>query len=151
MPKNAIDLLVADHKKVRQLLEELTETTARASKKRKKLLDQIATELTVHTQIEEKIFYPAFRKADGKEHEKIFYEAKEEHRAVDKLVLPDLKKTRPDSEKFSGRAKILKELIEHHADEEESEMFKEARKTISGEDLEKLGARMEEMKKKLKA
>jgi hemerythrin-like domain-containing protein len=74
------------------------------------------------------------------------YEALEEHRAVDDLVLPDLLKTDPDSEQFSGRAKVLKELVEHHADEEEKEMFKLAKKTFNNEELRDLGERMAAMK-----
>lgn len=112
MAKNALELLKADHRKVKELLSELVQTTSRAEKKRRQLLDKIAQELEIHTHIEEEIFYPAFKEADGAEFSKIYFEALEEHRAVDELVLPDLLKTDPTSEKFSGRAKVLKELIE---------------------------------------
>ena len=150
MPKNAIDLLKEDHDVVRRLLTQLSETTPRAAKKRPELLNKIAAELQVHTSLEEEIFYPAFRKAGGSEHEEMYYEAKEEHRTADSLVLPDLQKTDPQSESFSGRAKVLKELVEHHADEEEKEMFPQARKSLSRQQLEELGARMAERKKELK-
>ncbi len=149
MAQNAIDLLKEDHNKVRKLLKELTDTTTRAEKTRQRLLDQIYKELDAHTKIEEEIFYPAFKQAGGSEHAKIYFEAVEEHRAVDSLVLPDLKKTDPSSEKFSGRAKVLKELIEHHADEEESEMFKEARKALSKDELIALGEKMAERKRQI--
>jgi hemerythrin-like domain-containing protein len=78
------------------------------------------------------------------------FEALEEHRAVHKLVLPDLKKTDPTSDKFSGRAKVLKELVEHHADEEEKEMFKMAKKAMSTDELKKLGEQMSQRKDELK-
>ena len=146
MARNAIELLKADHKKVKELLSQLVESTTRAEKKRRQLLDRIEQELKVHTHIEEEIFYPAFKAAGNAEHKKMYFEALEEHRAVDDLVLPDLKKTDPTSEKFSGRAKVLKELIEHHADEEEQEMFKAARKAMSREELQELGERMETRK-----
>lgn len=149
MSKNAIDMLKEDHDKVRKLLKELTETTARAEKKRRELLEKIEQELQVHTHIEEEIFYPAFKAAGKSEHEKMYFEAMEEHRAVDDLVLPDLRKTEPTSEKFSGRAKVLRELIEHHADEEEEEMFAKARKSMSREELEELGEQMARAKKDL--
>lgn len=155
MAKSAIELLEADHDKVRELLSELMESTTRAEKKRRELLTKIEQELHVHTHIEEEIFYPAFKAAGNSEHKKMYFEAMEEHRAVDDLVLPDLKKTDPTSEKFSGRAKVLKELIEHHADEEEEEMFKQARKSMSREELQELGEKMEarkqEMQKQFKA
>src|SRR5688500_17660875 len=98
MPKSAIDLLKADHKKVLGMLTELEETTTRASKKRSKLLADIEHELLIHTTIEEEIFYPAFKGTSGKETKKIYFEALEEHRAVEKLVLPDLKKSDVGSE-----------------------------------------------------
>lgn len=150
MSENAIDLLKHDHETVKKLLNQLVDTTPRAEKTRSELLEKIEEELAIHTQIEEEIFYPAFKKANGKEHEKMYFEATEEHRAVEKLVLPDLKKTEPGSEKFSGRAKVLKELIEHHAGEEEEEMFAEAEKTLSSEELEELGKRMKQRKRELK-
>lgn len=144
--KSAIDLLVDDHKEVKKLLTELVKTTTQATKKRKELLDKIEAELKLHTELEEEIFYPAFREAVGKEHEMMFYEAIEEHRAVEKLVIPDLKKTDPGSEMFSGRAKVLKELVEHHADEEEEEMFVVAKSKMSKGMLQELGKLMEERK-----
>lgn len=150
MAKSAIDLLKADHDKVRSLLTKLTETTAAAAKTRPKLLEEIENEFMLHSTVEEEIFYPAFKSAGGKAHDKMFYEASEEHRAVQKLVLPDLKKTPADSEMFSGRAKVLKEMIEHHAEEEEQEMFPEAERSMSKDQLEELGKKMEERKKALK-
>lgn len=78
------------------------------------------------------------------------FEALEEHKAAEKMVLPDLKKIDPASHKFSGRAKVLKELVEHHADEEEREMFYLASKTMSIAELEELGAEMKQRKKTLK-
>jgi hemerythrin-like domain-containing protein len=141
MTKNAIELLKEDHEKVKKLLSELTETTTRAEKKRAELLGNIEQEIMIHTTLEEEIFYPAFKKA-GSDHAKDYFEAMEEHRTVEKLVLPDLKKTDPTSEKFSGRAKVLKELIGHHADEEEEGMFKKAKETMSSDELITLGEQM---------
>ena len=94
---------------MKELLGQLADTTSRAIKKRAELLDEIRVELKSHTTIEEEIFYPAFRTAGNK--------------SDDDLVLPDLFSTPVDSEKFSGRTKVLKELVTHHADEEEAEMF----------------------------
>lgn len=143
---DAIQLLKADHTKVKELLTELTETTTRAVKKRADLLAKISMSLKAHNAIEEEIFYPAFKKAGEKEETKMYYEALEEHRAAGDLVLPDLLNTKPESEQFSGRAKVLKELIEHHVKEEEGKMFKGAKKLFSGEELVQLGKRMEQRK-----
>ena len=146
---NAIDLLLEDHETVRGLLSELSETTNRAAKKRTDLLQKIKKEVLIHTQIEEEVFYPAFRDSDAEESKKLYYEAKEEHRAVDELVLPDLEDTEPGTDEFSGRVKVLKDLIEHHAEEEEKEVFPKAKKAFSKEELQELGERMMELKQEL--
>jgi hemerythrin-like domain-containing protein len=146
---DAIQLLKADHKLVKGLLAELAETSTRATKKRAELLHEIEVNLKAHTTIEEEIFYPAFKEAGKKDEAKMYYEALEEHRAAEDLVLPDLLETKVDSEQFSGRAKVLKELIEHHAEEEESEMFKDAKKLLSKQELNELGAKMEERKQQV--
>lgn len=151
MDQNAIDLLTSDHEKVKNLLAELVDTTSRAKKTRRDLLEKIAQELKIHTQIEDEIFYPAFKKAGKKDDQPLLYEAKEEHRAVELLVLPDLEKTDPESEEFSGRAKVLKELVEHHAQEEESDMFPRVKELMDKEQLMTLGKLMQERKAALAA
>jgi hemerythrin superfamily protein len=148
---NAIELLTQDHNNLRAMFEELTTTTARGVKKRTDLVKKIESAIKAHNTVEEEIFYPAFKKAgDGKDDAKMYYEALEEHRAAGDLVLPDLLKTAPDSEKFSGRAKVLKELFEHHAKEEEKEMFKRAKALFSKKMLEELGGQIAERKAGLK-
>jgi hemerythrin superfamily protein len=147
---NAIQLLKDDHTKVRALLAELESTTSRGTKKRTELLAKIGKELRAHAKIEEEIFYPAFKQAGEKsDDDKMYFEAKEEHRAVELLVLPDLEKTDPASECFGGRAKVLKELIEHHAGEEEKEMFPRARKLLDAAELKALGEQMMARKREL--
>jgi hemerythrin superfamily protein len=149
---NAIELLKEDHKKVRGLLSQLSETTKRAEKTRTELLATIAKEIEVHTKIEEEIFYPAFKEAAGEgEDEAMYFEALEEHHAAGDQVLPDLLATDVTSDKFSGRAKVLKEMIEHHAGEEEKEMFPKARELLGNETLRELGAKMEARKAELMA
>lgn len=149
MPTNAIELLKQDHEKVKSLLSKLSDTTSRAEKTRGKLLEQVAEELRIHTKIEEEVFYPAFKKAGGRSVENMFYEAVEEHKAVENQVLPDLENTNVDSDAFAGRAKVLSELIEHHIKEEEEEMFPKARELFDEKQLEQLGAQMMDLKKQL--
>lgn len=148
---DAIALLKQDHKLVKELLGQLADSTTRAVKKRRDLLVQIHRNLKAHTTIEEEIFYPAFKAAGKKDEEKMYFEALEEHRAAEDLVLPDLLKTDPATEQFSGRAKVLKELIEHHIEEEEQEMFKDAKKLLSKAELNALGADMEARKAEMLA
>ncbi|WP_110972686.1 hemerythrin domain-containing protein [Pseudomonas huaxiensis] len=147
---NAIDLLEGDHQRVKALLTELSESTERGVKKRTELLAKLEREITLHTQLEEEILYPAFKSEGGKEQDVMYYEAKEEHRTVDSLVLPDLKQTDPGTLEFSGRVKVVKELLEHHIEEEEKEMFPQARKLLGKAKLDELGAQMEAMKAEYK-
>lgn len=140
---DAIALLKNDHVAVKALLTELEGTTPRAIKKRTELVDKIRIELKAHTTIEEEIFYPAFKShGESGDDDKMYFEALEEHRAAGEFVLPDLLGTAVESEKFSGRAKVLKELVVHHASEEEKEMFPRARKLLGKDELKALGERM---------
>lgn len=143
---NAIDLLKADHEKVKDILSQLSESTERALKKRAELLARLEIEVSIHTRLEEEILYPAFKEAGSKEEDVMYYEAKEEHRTVDSLVLPDLKETDPGTPEFAGRVKVVKELLEHHIEEEESEMFPKAKQLLGKAKLDELGAQMEAMK-----
>ena len=140
---NAITMLKSDHATVKRLLRELSETTERAVKQREALVAQIERELKMHAQLEEEIFYPAFKAASrGTEAEDLFYEAAEEHHIVD-MVLPALKAANPKSKEFTAKASVMKELVEHHIKEEESEMFKEARELFGDEQLRELGDMMQ--------
>jgi hemerythrin-like domain-containing protein len=146
--KDAIAVLKQDHEKVRGLLSQLEKAAERGGDRAMKLVAQVESEVKVHTTVEEEIFYPAFRDAArSKDDKKLFYEANQEHHVVD-LVMPEMDD--PGSkEEFAAKAKVLKELIEHHADEEEKEMFPKARKLFGREELRDLGERLEARKKEL--
>jgi hemerythrin-like domain-containing protein len=147
---NAIDLLKADHERVKGILSQLSESTERGLKKRTDLLEKLEMEISIHTRLEEDILYPAYKEAGGKEQDIMYYEAKEEHRTVDSLVLPDLKVTDPSTPEFAGRVKVVKELLEHHIEEEETEMFPQAKKLLGKATLDELGEKMEALKARLK-
>jgi hemerythrin superfamily protein len=147
---NAIDLLKADHQKVKAILAQLSESTDRATKKRTELLDKLEMEISIHTKLEEEILYPAFKQAGTREQDVMYFEAKEEHRTVDSLVLPDLKQTDPGTPEFAGRVKVVKELLEHHIEEEETELFPQAKKLLGKARLDDLGEQMESMKASFK-
>lgn len=141
---NAFTLLKADHKKVAGILEKIDSTTERGVKTREELFTQLKTELDAHARVEETIFYPELEKAD--ETHDITLEAFEEHRLV-KQLLGELEKMDKGDEKWTARFTVLKENVEHHVEEEESDMFPKARKVLSNEQAEILGTRMEEAKK----
>ena len=143
---NPITMLKADHANVKRLLRELTETTERAVKGREELVRQIERELKTHAQIEEELFYPTFKKvAEDTDAEDLFYEATEEHHVVD-MVLPALKACNPKSPEFAAKAKVLKDLVEHHAREEETELFPQARRLMNDEQMAALGDLMQQRK-----
>jgi hypothetical protein len=136
---NALTLLEDDHKKMRKLLDELESTTERGVKTREELYATIKGELLVHEAIEEEIFYPAL-----KEHPKaedIVLEGYEEHHVVD-TVMAELEGLPVDDETWGPKAKVMKENVEHHMEEEEGEMFKQARAVFDRDELEALGERM---------
>lgn len=144
-PADAIAMLKDDHEKVRGLLEQLEKATGT---RRASLLAKINKELQIHTTIEEEIFYPAYREAARKKDEQVMvYEAVEEHQVV-KDYLPG-SGDGDNNEELKAKAKVLKELVEHHADEEESDMFPSARKLLGRDELRELGARMQARKKEL--
>jgi hemerythrin-like domain-containing protein len=147
---DAIALLKKDHETVRGLLGSLEKSAQKGGPRVAKLVTQIDTELKIHTTIEEEIFYPAFRDAvRSKDDKKMYFEALEEHHVV-KLVLPEVDDTGKGGPEFAAKAKVLKELVEHHAGEEEKEMFPEARKVFSRAELQELGERLQRRKQELK-
>ena len=148
---NAITMLKSDHAHVKRLLRELDATTERAVKQRESLVAQIEREIKMHSQLEEEVFYPAFKAMTEKtDAEDLFYEAAEEHHVVD-MVLPALKSANPKSHEFSAKAKVLKELIEHHIREEEGQMFRKAQTLFSDEQLRELGDLMQKRKESAEA
>jgi hemerythrin superfamily protein len=148
---NAITMLKSDHATVKRLLRELNATTERAVKERERLVEQIMRELKTHAQIEEEVFYPAFKAAtEGTDAEEMFYEAAEEHHLVD-IVLPALAHANPKSHEFEAKAKVLMDLIEHHVKEEEGEMFVKARQVFEDEQLRELGDLMQSRRETIEA
>ena len=145
---DAITLLTDDHDKLKKLLNELDATTERGVKTREQLLARVKDELTVHESIEEEIFYPAL-----KEHPKtkeITLEAYEEHHVVD-MVMKEIEGLPFDDERWGAKFTVMKENIEHHIEEEEGQMFKQARQVFEEEELEALGERMAVRKEQLAA
>jgi short-subunit dehydrogenase len=118
---DVIDLLMADHRKVEGLFEEFE--NSRTKVQRRKLLEKIITELSIHAAAEEKHVYPAYMQED----EDMTQEAIEEHHVV-KMVLKELSSFDGSEENVKAKVKVLSEMVQHHVEEEESEMFPEMRK-----------------------
>jgi hypothetical protein len=143
---DAIALLKADHRKVEELFASFE--TARGAERRRKLVEQICTELTVHTLIEEEIFYPACK---GAIEQDLLEEAYVEHDGA-KVLIAELLASTPDEEFYDAKVKVLSEQIEHHVEEEEKRsegMFAQAR--AAGLDMDALGEAMRARKAELMA
>jgi len=136
----ATDLLKRQHKEVKGLFKKIEKTEN--ARPRRQLLDQIATDLEAHTTIEEEMFYPAVRELGTRKAEEMVAEAYEEHHVV-KLVLAELPQVDPEDERFEAKMTVLSELVQHHVEEEEDEMFTSAQK-LGTDELEDLGERMEQ-------
>ncbi len=110
-------------------------------KKKKQIVADICTELSVHAQVEEEIFYPAVKQAlkDGE----LIPEATVEHATLKDLIA-QVQGVEPDGEMFDAKIKVMSEYVKHHVKEEQNEMFPKAKKTKL--DMAELGARLSERK-----
>jgi hemerythrin superfamily protein len=139
---DAIQLLKNDHKKVEKIFSDLENKTD----DRRALFPELDRELTVHAEIEEKIFYPAAKQVEPTRD--LVLESIEEHKQI-KMVLADLEQTDMRTAEWGADLKVLKEDVMHHVGEEEDELFPKIQKLLSKEQLADLGSRMEAMKMQL--
>ena len=127
-------MLKADHRQVETWFEQFEK--ARTDDRKLALATEICNALTVHTTIEEEIFYPAFLEAT--EDKDLHHEAEIEHDGAKKLIA-EIEASGPDDDYYDAKVKVLSEMIKHHVKEEEQPggMFAEARKS----DMDLDGAR----------
>ena len=147
---DALMVLTADHNRVRGLFarfqaaeesKDVAEMTGLATK--------ILQELDVHTAIEEQVFYPAISEADEEIHE-VVVEGVEEHHVVKRLA-DEIEALPADDEAWAAKMKVLIENVEHHAEEEEQELFPQVKKALDADVLADLGAQLESLKAELGA
>jgi hemerythrin superfamily protein len=145
--QNVIDILEQDHQKVLQLIDQVRELEPREAKE---ILAQIEQELKIHSKVEEELVYPAFKNVagEGEEGVDLFYESIEEHHVVD-MVMPELKAIISDRDRFRAKATVLKELIEHHAGEEEESMFPTLREKLPAAEMQSLTQKVIERRQEL--
>ena len=143
-PQDGLQLLAADHRKVEGLFADFEK--ARGTSAKEKLVRQICTELKIHSQIEEEIYYPAIR---GKVEEADLNEAYVEHDSA-KLLVNELEAAEPDESYYDAKVKVLSELIEHHVKEEEKQRDNLFQQTRAADiDLDALGAQLAARKAEL--
>jgi len=146
--QDAVSLLSSDHAEVKQMFEEyrrLVQDSA-GDDRRGELAGQICSALTVHAEIEEDIFYPALR--ESLEDDLALDQAEVEHDIARDLI-EQIESMEPDDALFDARMLVLAEYVEHHVQEEESEIFPLAEQ--SRIDLAELGAELAERRHELMA
>jgi hemerythrin-like domain-containing protein len=129
----ATSLLETQHRKVEALFKKLEGGRSDAQA----VLEELSANLAAHMAIEQDLFYPAIKQVD----EDLVNESYEEH-SLAELALKRLLATDADDDAFQARVVALKELIEHHVEEEEEELFPKVEKKVKAESLEELGKRM---------
>jgi hemerythrin-like domain-containing protein len=135
-----IALLMSQHREVEDLFSKIESAGDKAFTSKKKLFATLAEKLTLHMKLEESIFYPAAMKVD----DDAVVEAREEHANV-KTMIRKIAAIEPSDETFTAKVKVLKELVEHHVEEEESTLFPECKKSFEEEDLDMLGEKLAAM------
>ena len=146
---DALELLTADHNRVRGLFTRFKAAEGENDAQAARLAAMIFEELDVHTKIEEEIFYPAITKLNDEIHD-LVVEGVEEHHVVDTLMA-EVKLLSPTDEEWAAKIKVLIENVEHHAEEEEQEMFPMVRKAMNDDARTELGRQMEAKKAALGA
>jgi iron-sulfur cluster repair protein YtfE (RIC family) len=146
---DALELLTADHNRVRGLFTRFQAAEGENDAQAARLAAKIFEELEVHTKIEEEIFYPAVTKLNEEIHE-LITEGLEEHHVVDN-VMAEVKALTPSDEEWAAKMKVLIENVEHHAEEEEQEMFPKVRKAMGSDARAELGQQLEARKAALGA
>lgn len=147
MARDILKTLKSEHDELRKLFEQINNTTDRALKSRADLLERIEASLMPHAKWEEQVFYPEFLRRADRDGQQVHAEAVEEHKAVEKTVMPDVRASEVDTPEFAGRVKVFGEMIEHHAREEEKTMFKMARELFTPEERAELDEQYEAWKK----
>jgi iron-sulfur cluster repair protein YtfE (RIC family) len=146
---DALELLTADHNRVRGLFTRFKDAEGENDAQAAKLAAMIFEELEIHTKIEEEIFYPVITKLNDQIHE-LVTEGVEEHHVVDELMA-EAKGLAPSDEQWAAKIKVLIENVEHHADEEEQEMFPQVRTAMKDDARTALGQQLEAKKAALGA
>ncbi len=128
--------LTHDHDEVRALLAEISEMSSRATKSKERSFEKLKALMTAHSRAEEKVFYDALKSAAAAKDDAL--EGYEEHHVVD-VLLREIARLTPGDDRWKAKFSVLRETIEHHAQEEETEIFDKARGILSDDDAEKLG------------
>lgn len=136
-------VLKQEHQEVRELLEKLSESSEKAIKTRQKGFEKLRAELNAHSRAEEEVFYAALRDHENAHSDVL--EGEQEHHMVD-VLLEEMSQLEVSDERWTAKLTVLKEQVEHHADEEEQDMFKKAKKILSTEQAKSLAEEFQQHK-----
>ena len=146
---DAITLLKNDHRRIEKLFTSFERTGGRARKTRRRIVDRIATDLTMHTTLEEHVFYPLVRQSVPHSDFTVL-EALEEHH-VAKLLLNELGKISPSDEQFAPKVAVLIQAVRQHIEREEREIFPQMRKSVGRTRVGEIGDAMHKVQRKARA
>jgi hemerythrin superfamily protein len=140
---NAVKMLKQQHREVAKLFKQFE--AAKSAEPRRKTFIEIADALAVHATIEERHFYPSVKE---RQTEEILLESVEEHLEI-KRVIADLLQMDAGDDQFEAKMTVLREDVEHHVEEEESDLFPKVERLFEAEALEEIGAAMQETQDEL--
>jgi len=146
MANKLFEELKKDHREVQSIISKL-EKTSEESSKREELFSQLKQELEPHQKAEEHVFYPALEKED--EVRKDVLEGIEEHHVAE-YVLKEMDKMNKGEEQWSAKLSVLKELVDHHIEEEESKIFHDADEVLDQKQFDQISAKFHDEKEKIR-
>jgi hemerythrin-like domain-containing protein len=138
---DAMAMLQEDHQRVRDLFQEYD--AARDPRAQRVIAEEACTEIELHAQMEEEIFYPAVEEAIEVDQQELVEDSLREHQAM-KDVIRELREMGPDDPQFAAKFHELQVLVEHHVAKEDAEMFPLAQEALA-EDLDEMSAEMQEL------
>jgi hemerythrin superfamily protein len=143
---DAITILKNDHRRVEKLFTSFERTGVRAKKTQGRIVGRMAADLTLHTTLEESLFYPLVRQAVP-DADFVILESVEEHDLV-RLLLKELAKTSPDDEQFAPKVRVLIQMVRQHVEREEREVFPRMRKSAGRARVNEIGDAMRKLQHK---
>ncbi len=141
---NVLDLLKQDHQTVDALFSTMLSTSSADKAHREELFKTLKTELVRHAHAEEKVFYAPLR--DKQEAHDVIEEGIGEHHHVEEL-LQKMEAVPADSDDWLDQLQGVRQCVQHHVEEEEGEIFDDARKLLSAQTLEGMTEKMREAKR----
>ena len=148
MANELFQMIQKDHQEVKDILKKIKKTGDGATKEREDLFSKLKMEITPHMKAEEKVFYPPLR--EKKEAREDALQAVEEHH-ITEIVLKELDGMSKDKEEWMAKLSVFMELVEHHIEEEESKVFKDAEQNLDDKQLQSIFNDFKQQKEQIKS